>query len=112
MPLLNSKHYIDPDRHVWWLRCPEESFEPMQAKVEARNKKIRDMVGVACTKGKSKGSHVRPLQALNLVDDGCERVSAPTQVVIHTDTSRFCLHAYDVTEMHYLDDCHEGCSEM
>ena len=54
----------------------------MQAKVEARNKKIRDMVGVACTKGKSKGSHVRPLQALNLVDDGCERVSAPTQVVI------------------------------
>ena len=49
----------------------------MQAKVEARNKKIRDMVGVACTKGKSKGSHVRPLQALNLVDDGCERVRAP-----------------------------------
>ena len=47
---------------------------PTQAKVEARNKKIRDMVGVACTKGKKKGSHVRPLQALNLVDDGAERV--------------------------------------
>jgi hypothetical protein len=47
----------------------------MQAKVEQRNKRIAEMVDKACTKGgKSEKSHVRPLQALNLVDDGCERV--------------------------------------
>ncbi len=34
------------------------------------------MVDKACTKGGKSGTHVRPLQALNLVHDGCERVSA------------------------------------
>ena len=34
------------------------------------------MVDKACTKGGKGGTHVRPLQALNLVHDGCERVSA------------------------------------
>ena len=43
--------------------------------MEQRNKRIAEMVDKACTKGgKSEKSHVRPLQALNLVDDGCERV--------------------------------------
>ena len=48
-----------------------------QSKVEERNKRIAEMVDKACTKGeKGSGTHVRPLQALNLVKDGCERVSA------------------------------------
>ncbi len=48
----------------------------VQKKVEARNKRIEEMVDAACTKGGKSGTHVRPLQALNLVPDGCERVRA------------------------------------
>lgn len=54
-----------------------------QAKVEQRNKRIAEMVDKACTKGgKSEKSHVRPLQALNLVNDGCERLDLTDQAVL------------------------------
>lgn len=47
-----------------------------QTKVEERNRRIAEMMDTACTRGeKGSGTHVRPLQALNLVKDGCERVS-------------------------------------
>ena len=52
-----------------------DMWPAMQKKVADRNKRIAEMVDAACTKGgKGGGAHVRPLQALNLVHDGCERV--------------------------------------
>ena len=48
----------------------------MQKKVGERNRRITEMVDKACQKGgKSGGMKVKPLQALKLVDDDCERVS-------------------------------------
>ena len=48
----------------------------MQKKVGERNRRITEMVDKACQKGKKSGSmKVKPLQALKLVDDDCERVS-------------------------------------
>ena len=52
----------------------------MQKKVGERNRRIAEMVDKACQKGGKSGSmKVKPLQALKLVDDDCERVSTDLQ---------------------------------